>query len=303
MGRTRQMCTRLLVIIGLLAFVATTTVYYIDEKLRYEPRISSRAAVTEKKPLPGHWLRTVPDPEKPGSDGSDKEKNSDKENRALREDVSFRHLNKALNAINILYIWTDKANLKVVSIMTLNKTSRRPALVVIPLGTVLGENGETLQDIYAAEGKVGMIKRLENRLETEIDNYVHINNEALYEISDILGPLQLGNERIAMAKVLEESAKGLRPNDERIVRAVAKQAIKPTTLVKFPAIVKVFKQHVESDISVQQVLQLLQYTRQMDINNMRKQALPGREICSEGKRRQLVAADTWQNILYDLTNQ
>ncbi len=261
--------------------------------------------------IPGHWLMTNNLQLELYKSGYHKFANQFNNSLPEKADVQKKnwpteqkvdlHLNKKQSCINILYLWEEAGRLKVASIMTLNKSNKKPAVLVIPLNTCIGRNYETVQETYQAYGKDGVLRALQNTLEVKIDNYVILGHAAMVGLSDVLGNLTLGQDRISMVNALEQSVAGIRTNDDTIVQEVARQAIRPRTLLQLPKIIQLFKEHVETDLSIQQVLYLLNYTKSLNVDVTKKVVLPGEEHIPGYQGRRVISSVTWHNIMYWIT--
>lgn len=303
-------------VVGALALVTVllmlTSLYCLRNRDELKEHKISELEVIYKQPLPGHWLKTEEAPveyKEAALKNSEVSENTERleeaqvflgKNTEIFE-TSNRHLNREMDAINVLNLWTDKGKLKVVSITTLNRTSKKPAVVVISLATAMNEKGQTLQEFYQEKGLDNLRKELEKKFEVSLHNYVHIDHKALYALSDMLGPLKLQEEEVTMARALEESVEGTRRNDDSIVREVAKKVIHPVTWIKLPSILKVFKDHFKSSLEIGEILHILNYARQLRLEDTQKTVLPGKVIFLEGRHCKIVKQDTWQNILYEAT--
>lgn len=272
--------------------------------------------VRQVPPLKGHWLRT-------SDDGTYNPPSL--ENVAQAADISYRHsvessiftleqvktnLNKNTDSINIMYIWSDDEKLKVISVTSFNKTSKQAAIVVIPLYTVV-DNGQvvnlqnsytTIQDLYRLQGREGVRQFLEQKLEVKIPNFVQVNQSALRKLSDIIGVLEVSGDRTTMLEAFEQTAAGIRTDDREVVRAVASQVLRPGIILEIPDLLYIFTHDIQTNFSTQEMVQVFYFSRQMNLKEMRKTALPGYEYYQSPPRKFLfVSEQAWKNIIYDIT--
>jgi len=189
-------------------------------------------------------------------------------------------LNRGVDSINIMYVWSDGDRLKIISITSLNTATRQAALVVIPLGTVvnvgrtvsLQDKWVTIQDIYREQGREGVKDLLEEKLEITIPVFIYVNQTALQKISNIVGVLKVNGDEITMLDAFE-----------------------------VPKLLWIFTHDVKTNLSAEQMLRIFNTSRQMDLGNMRKTALPGYELDRNSLKFVLVSEQTWKNIIYELT--
>ncbi len=293
--------------------------------------------VLEIPPLAGHWLRTGQDkwepPAFPGSPASLASTTSlvppepepplpAQQNPAgpgqglripeppvLQPEETGTALNRRTDSVNIMYIWSDRDQLKVISVTSFNRATGKAGIVVIPLQTVvntesvvkLNRGPLTVRDLYREKGREGVRGFLAGKLGLPISNYIHVDQAALLKLSEIIGILRINGDQVTMAEAFEQTAAGLRTDDREVVRAVASQALKPRILLDLPELLWIFTRDIKTDFSTEQLLRFFYLGRQMDLQHMNKTALPGREH-PEGEAIYLFVPDqTWQNIIYHIT--
>jgi len=218
-------------------------------------------------------------------------------------------LNRGVDSINIMYVWSDGDRLKIISITSLNTATRQAALVVIPLGTVvnvgrtvsLQDKWVTIQDIYREQGREGVKDLLEEKLEITIPVFIYVNQTALQKISNIVGVLKVNGDEITMLDAFEQTMLGIRTDDRDVVRAVTARILRPQMLFEVPKLLWIFTHDVKTNLSAEQMLRIFNTSRQMDLGNMRKTALPGYELDRNSLKFVLVSEQTWKNIIYELT--
>ena len=267
-------------------------------------------------PMAGHWLRT--DREKWYAPPLQETKkagpaNLDAAPPAITLQAARSSLNKALDSVNIMYIWADGDRLRVISITSFNRKTKQAAVVVIPLSTVINSGSAvnpdgkymTVQDLYREQGRDGVHKFLEEKLEIGISNFAQVNHSALQKLSDIVGVLQVNGDDITMLEAFEQTERGARTDDHNVVRAVADQILHPRMLLEVPKLVWIFTHDIRTNFSTQQMITMFHFSREMDLHRMRKAALPGIEYPSgSGKdvRYLFVSDQTWKNVVYEITN-
>jgi len=286
-------------------------------------------------PEEGHWLKTADDgwyvPAihgikgsndsnsnngfKGNADHSGQESNSSitalqyKRAPVVHLEAAQTALNHSTDTLNIMYIWTDEDMLKVISVTTFNRETKQASIVVIPLYTVTDNsavvelNGEysTIRDLYREKGREGVRRFLEQKLDLEIKNYVHVKQTALEKLSDIIGIIEVKGRRSSMLEAFEQTAAGVRTDDRDIVRAVASEIVQPRILTRVPELLRIFSCDMTTNFTTGEMLGVFYLSRQMDLKQMRKTALTGYEYKSPGSKYLFVSEQTWKNIIYEMT--
>lgn len=266
-------------------------------------------------PLAGHWLRTARDPVSAilrqntvdlagGMPGTGFGRLAQGHGRAEIMPVDRppnRLMNRTTDNINIMYVWTDGPQLQVISVTSFNKKTRQAAIMVIPLYTRAGSDGATIADIYREKGRLGVKNLLEKRLEIRIPNFVHVSQESLRKLSDIVGSFTINGETVTMADTFEQTAAGLRTDDRQIVKAVGSRVLTPGILIKVPKLVWIFTHDIKTNFSTDEMIQLFNLSRRLNLGEMRKVTLPGAEYAGRGRPYLFVDSETWKNIIYDVT--
>lgn len=266
----------------------------------------------EIKPAAGHWLKTEQDrwykPAAPEFAKSAKTA-ANLASPVLSLEEARTALNRLTDSINIMYVWTDDDELKVISVTSFNKATRQAAIVVIPLHTVINNGNPvnlkkeyvTVGDLYREKGRDGVRRLLEQKLGIKIANFVHVNQSALRKLSDIIGVLKVNGGETTMLEAFEETAAGIRTDDREVVRAVASQVLQPRMLLEAPKLLWIFTHDITTDFSVEQMIGIFHFSRQMNLQDMRKTALPGYEYGRGGSKYLFVSDQTWKNIIYEIT--
>lgn len=266
-------------------------------------------------PLRGHWLRTGDDKYNPPAlEDMTKAANTSQRKSVVSSVFTLEEAKTKLNiktdSINIMYVWCDSEQLKVISVTSFNKTSKQAAIVVIPLYTVidngqtvnLQNNYKTIQDLYRVQGREGVRRFLEQKLEIKIPNFVQVNQSALRKLSDIIGVLEVNGDNTTMLEAFEQTAAGIRTDDREVVRAVASQVLRPGIILEIPDLLSIFTHDIQTNFSTQEMLQVFYFSRQMNLKEMRKAALPGYEYYQAPTQKFLfVSEQAWKNIIYNIT--
>lgn len=259
-------------------------------------------------PLAGHWLRTArdpapvaPSPQLADLAGSRQPQIYGSAGFMPEDRPPGRHMNRTTDNINIMYVWTDGPQLKVISVTSFNKKTRQAAIMVIPLHTRISGDGSTIADLYRAEGRQGVRSFLEERLEIKVPNFAQVNQEALRKLSDLVGSFNINGETVTMADAFEQTAAGVRTDDREIVRAVGSRILTPAVVLKAPKILWIFTHEIKTNFSADEMIQLFNLSRRLNLGEMKKITLPGTEYVSEGGSLLFVFSETWKNIIYDVT--
>lgn len=329
MSRHRKQSNRIkyaAILVMVIMGMSLGTIYLVRilGLLPFERPIPDAPLVHTNPTVPGHWLKT-----------KDFEEETDKWSKAalqnpkkvpkispklnstnvqdkpviskpIQENASpSRRLNKTLDNLNILYLWTDRGELKVLSVMTINHKTKEAALVVVPRFTRLKVNGKatTLEEYYRQVGRVPLAKHLEGLFDIKIANYLNVDQQAVIEISNLVGPLDLKNEKLTIVEAFEQTRTGRRNDDQDVVRAVAKRIVNPQILLKLPEIFWIFAHDVKTNLGTNELLSIYQVSRQSNVTRMKKIALPGMDYFTGNTKYRVVAKETWENIFYDLTQK
>lgn len=269
-------------------------------------------------PLPGHWLKTAQDkwyvPARvenyQAGIGMQAGVDNDTVLPFYTLEGAGNALNKGLDTINVMYVWSDGDRLRVISITSFNIITKQAAIVVIPLDTVINAGRDaatqdkwvTIQDIYRERGRDGVRAVLQEKLDIKIPNFVHVNQTALQKLSNILGILRVNGDEITMLEAFEQTAAGIRTDDGDVIRAVASRILRPQMLLEMPTLLWIFTHDIKTNFSPEQMVRIFHISRQMDLGNMRKTALPGYEWNGNSFKCLLVSEQTWKNIVYEITN-
>lgn len=303
-----------IVCITLLAALAA--VFQVN--LTWVPPKRSNIRIINVAPLPGHWLKTaqekwyIPACVEKYQDVNRVQSGVDNETvlPVYTLEGATNALNKGLDTINVMYIWSDGNRLRVISVTSFNIITKQAAIVVIPLDTVINAGKDaatqdkwvTIQDIYRERSRDGVRAVLQEKLEIKIPSFVHINQSALQKLSNIVGILQVNGDEITMLEAFEQTAAGIRTDDRDVVRAVASRILRPQMLVEVPKLLWIFTHDIKTNFSPEQMVRIFHISRAMDLGNMRKTALPGYEWNADNFRYLLVSEQTWKNIVYEITN-
>lgn len=317
----RQSSKTQLVVSGIFCaalLAALAAVFFHANLSGVPPKQPSTALVNNVLPLPGHWLMTAQEnwyiPARAEKYQSKTAVQQDMKSPKVMPVYSLESartsLNRGLDSLNVLYVWSDADQLKVISITSFNLATRKAAIVVIPLSTVVNagetptsqEKWSTVQDVYREQGREGIKALLEEKFEISIPSYVHVNQAALQQLSEIVGVLTVNGDEINMLDAFEQTASGIRRDDRDVVRAVTSRILRPQMLAEVPRLLWIFTHEVKTNLSAEEMIKMFNLSRQMDLSNMQKTALPGYEYVTDDSKLVLVSDQTWKNIIYEITN-
>lgn len=283
-----------------------------------EPKIafnnSGTDLVAAPTPAPGHWLKTMGDQEyKPLPPSEEKAVRPWQDRQKTPVVFTLEEAKSALNRLtdstNVMYIWTDDDQLKVISVTCFNKPTKQAAIIVIPLITVTDNSNMvnlenkyiTIQELFRLKGREGVRSFLQQKLGASIPNFIQVNQSALQKVSDIIGPLAVNGNTTTMLEAFEQTAAGIRTDDREVVRAVAAQVLRPGIIPEVPNLLYIFTRDIQTNFSAQEMIKLFYLSRQMDLKNMRKTALLGCEFEQTDLKYLFVSEQMWKNVIYNIT--
>ncbi|MHB1167129.1 MAG: LCP family protein [Carboxydocellales bacterium] len=199
----------------------------------------------------------------------------------------------------MLFLWTDKNQLKVITLLTINHDVRKVGLVTIPLACYYpGEpNKPTIGEIYKQRNKERLIYSLEGYLGTPIPHQIEVEQQSLQKMSDILGSFIVNGDTLDMAQAFLQTSTAQRTDDQDVVRAIANKLIRPSSLVKLPQLVYIMVREVHTNLKVKDIWRIFREFQGTDVGGLRKTALPGREYLERGKLYREVPVEAWKRIL------
>jgi polyisoprenyl-teichoic acid--peptidoglycan teichoic acid transferase len=146
-----------------------------------------------------------------------------------------------------------------------------------------------------------------------IDRYVRVNVQGLEKFIDALGgvtidvpkdmkyndfsqhlyiDLKKGKQHLDGSKAVQFSRFrhdaygdiGRVQRQQQLLRAVMEQTLKPSVLLKIPDILKVIQTHIDTNLTVEELLALAGFSSEIDRSNLRMLMLPG-DFSSDGKQK------------------
>ena len=184
---------------------------------------------------------------------------------------------------------------------------KKIVVVSIPRDTRVDIRGAEDQKICAANvlGGVDLVKKeIEKLLHTDIDYYAKVNFESFEEIIDILGGITIDveqrmyypspnptdyidlkpgvqklNGQQALSYVRYRSyAMGdidRTSHQQKFMKALTEEITKPASLLKIPKMLDVIKENLETDMSMNKMIQMASWASLFDADSIVTQTLPG----------------------------
>ena len=94
---------------------------------------------------------------------------------------------------------------------------------------------------------------------------------------------------------------GIRTDDQDVVKAVGAQVLRPQILTDIPALIRIFTRDITTNLTISEMLNIFNLSREMKMAEMRKTALPGREWQTSEIKYLFVSEQTWKNIVWEIT--
>ncbi len=198
---------------------------------------------------------------------------------------------------NTVILWTDRSELKAVSLVSVQPGQKSIGIIAIPVITRVDNNPpDTLAGLYQHGGRRGLTGYLEKRFHTPIQTYFCIDQRALFLASEIVGPINMPGRRTTLLNVFEGTYTEQRLDLQVEIRALAKALLEPEILVKIPHLIWILTTNVETNLSPAHFLAFYQALRGGGPDILRKEALPGRICLTGGASYWDVAPEAWQEV-------
>jgi LCP family protein required for cell wall assembly len=200
-------------------------------------------------------------------------------------------------------------------IASLDPESKKASLVSIPRDSrvrIAGNHGvEKINSAHAFGGPELAVQTVSEDFGVPIDHYIVIDVQGLKKVFEVLGPVEIliekpmhYRDRAARLKIalepgvnkldaagLEEyvryrhDAKGDIGRIERqqwFLRQVKKKLEEPQVLLKLPELCKLAKEYVRTDLSVEDMLKLAGFSKDLKTNKIQTAMLPGEAVTISG---------------------
>ncbi|ABR48468.1 cell envelope-related transcriptional attenuator [Alkaliphilus metalliredigens QYMF] len=198
-----------------------------------------------------------------------------------------------------------------IMVLSLDPKMNNPLLLSIPRDTRVNIPGRKSMDkinhAHAYGGRELLVSTVEGLLEIEIDYYLRLNYEAVREVVDTLGGIEVdvavdmkyedpyddpplsinipkGNQVLDGINAMHflRFRSGYASQDlgriqaqQQFVQALIKEGLAPWNLIKTPKLLSVFFQHVDTNLTMGKILTMGVNSINLDTDNMTKITLPG----------------------------
>lgn len=243
--------------------------------------------------------------------------------------------------VNILIMGIDARNAEVntrsdtMIVASIDRKTRQVVMVWIPRDTrvKVGGHYNKINSVNALEGPEAAAQAAGDLLGTRIDYYVVTNFAGFEKIIDILGGVDIDVEtamvhydpdprlNIKLSKGQQHlngldalryvryrggptADIGRTVRQQKFVNALAKEMLKPGTIIKLPKLLPELAQHVRTNIPASDLLFMGKVAREFDAANITTQTLPGYPYTepSSGASYWQADSDIADGILEDLFN-
>ncbi|SHK47183.1 hypothetical protein SAMN02745123_01973 [Desulforamulus aeronauticus DSM 10349] len=208
------------------------------------------------------------------------------------------------NKTNILCIWTDRDNLKAVTIMSIDSATGKIGILSVPIFAHLegvGPQQATVELVWNREGRTGLTKRLESALRTRIDGHISFDQPVIERASNLIGAIELEGTQITILQAFEDTRLEKRKNDQDILRTMAATIVSPSGIKKIPRLLWIFTSEVNTDIRPDLMLGIYRAISHEGPTILTKKALRGKDYYRDGYRYRYVEPITWKNIMSELS--
>ncbi|MEW6273769.1 MAG: hypothetical protein AB1556_01430 [Bacillota bacterium] len=203
---------------------------------------------------------------------------------------------------NTVILWTDRSQLKAITLVTIKPGQKTIGIIAIPTTTrVENDHPDTLEKLYNLRGRQGLTAYLEKRFQTPIKTFFCIDQRALFLASELIGPITMFDKKTTMLDVFEGTYTEQCFDLQVEIRALAKELLEPEILVKIPHLIWIFTTHVETNLGPTHFLTFYHTLRGGGPNILRKEALPGQDYITGGIKYREVAPEAWTQVLKNVS--
>lgn len=207
------------------------------------------------------------------------------------------------NKTNILCIWTDRQNLKAVTLMIFDSPTGRIGILSVPVFAHLETEGKqtTIGKVWVQEGRDGLKRRLENALQIQIDGHITFDQPVIEKASTLIGSVDVKGRETTLLQAFEDTRTERRKDDQDVLRAMAANIISPGGIQKVPRLLWLFTTQVNSDIQPELMLRIYKVVSHEGPTILTKKALQGKDYYQDGCRYRYVEPTTWKNIMNEIS--
>ncbi|SFG77621.1 transcriptional attenuator, LytR family [Desulfotomaculum arcticum] len=222
----------------------------------------------------------------------------------------FLHISTATAAPNnrtpdsIIIIWTDGSKLKAVNLTFLPDPQGPIGIISVPRYTWLasGQQSLTVEDYYQKYGRQKLIDRLEELFGTSIGAFIKIDQQALVNVSNVMGQIPMNGQQTTLLDVFEGKYTNKPVNLQEEIRQLAGAMITPAVIIKSPQILWIFCTEVESNIGSSHIMAYYKMIRSNGPGVLQKSDVPGNDLVVGNRKLRQVQPDTWSKTLKDVTS-
>ncbi|MEG6521207.1 LCP family protein [Desulfotomaculum sp. 1211_IL3151] len=203
-------------------------------------------------------------------------------------------------------IWTEKQNLKALTLMTFDASNGKINILSLPIFAslqVANENNKqvTIGQVWYQEGRDGLKERLESALGIRINGFISFDQQVVAEASRLVGTFHVNDRNTTLLRAFEDTRTERRQDDQDVLRAMAATIISPGGLKKVPQLLWIFTKDVSTDIHPNVMLKLYRVISHQGPTILTKNALYGKDYYLDGCRYRYVEPTTWKNILNEIS--
>lgn len=204
---------------------------------------------------------------------------------------------------SVIIFWTDSTRLKAVNLTFSLNRDGPIGIISVPVYTWLdAEQSATVAEYYLKHGPEKLIRRMETLFGSSITAYIIVDQRALVNVSNVIGPIYMANRHTTLMDVFEGNYVDGPVNLQEEIRQLAGALLTPAVLIKVPEIIWVFCKEVDSNITPQHLASFYRVIRHHGPDVLQKKAVPGQDYVIENRKYRRVSPDTWQQTLMDVTS-
>ena len=205
---------------------------------------------------------------------------------------------------SIIILWTDGPKLKAVNLTFFPDPKGPIGIISVPRYTWLTSDHQllTVDDYYQQYGRQKLIERLEELFGTSIGAFINIDQQALVDVSNALGRIQMNGKQTTLLDVFEGNYTNKPVSLQEEIRQLASAMITPATIIKVPQILWIFGTEIDSNIGSSHVMDYYKTIRFNGPGVLQKKDVPGNDLVVGNRKLRMVRPDTWSKTLKDVTS-
>jgi len=205
---------------------------------------------------------------------------------------------------SVIIFWTDGPKLKAVNLTFFPDRVGPIGIVSVPVYTWLDSEKQetTVSECYYKYGRDKLIRQMEDLFKTSIGAYITIDQQALVNVSDVIGSIEMAGRKTTLRDVFEGNYIDGPVNLQVEIRQLADALLTPAVLLKLPEIIWIFCRQIDSNIGPQHVMAFYHVLRYRGSGVLQKKAVPGRDCMIGNRKYRRVEPDTWSKTLKEVTS-